>query len=432
MESYPAQPQIKDLVLAGNFRQARELLHSLAANSDRASIFNDLALLAGQLGEKTRSLELIAQASSKKDADIRVKVNRFYLSRLAELNQSRGENARSRGLETKVGNPGLNPNLSIIMRTRNRGELVRESIMSVLGQSFQDWELLIVNDGGDRAVEKTLEQLWDPRMVYVYASHSGPAGALNLGLRLARGEWLGFLDDDDLFYPDFFAKLVNWLESHPGSSVVYANAKVVYLAAKMSKPFRSELVTPGSFREDRLWSSNFISIIFTLFLRRQCLDKVPGMLEGLKSSADWEFYISLSRHFRLDYLPELAGERRYITGLDQLGKRSIIGRNLQRNLILYYHGHAPFYSFGLGRSGQSPRFLNLLQQLLNQFPDLLPALELRKLFQEPDYAFFYELGSKLEKEGKRAEAKAAYNAARRSSPGEFKAWAKWLKLGLRP
>jgi len=427
MKPYPDQEKVKELVLGRDWLKAEELLNSVLKDADYASVLNDLALVSSQLGRGERALELIEQAVSKNDSDIRVKINRFYLSRLRELNRSRGEDAGSRVREIKVGDPGLKPKTSIIMRTMNRGDQIRESIKSVLAQTFQDWELIIVNDGGDRELEKALEQLWDKRMVYAYAQHSGPSAALNVGFRLARGHWIGFLDDDDIYYPDILAELVNWLDSHPDTKVVYADSKIVWIDEKTGKVSKSEVLAPGNFRQDRLWAGNYIAIIFTVFVHRKCLEEVPGCLEGLRSSMDWEFYISLSRHFQLDYLHRLAGERRYTGGLMQIGKRSIIERNLQRNLILYYHGKSPFYSFGPGRSGHSRRFLRVLEDFLTRFNNLIPALELRKLFKEPEYAFFYELGIKLEKEGRIRESSAAYNSARKIAPKEIKAWARLVR-----
>ena len=431
MKPYPGADQVRELVLAGNWAEAKAALERAAENFEGSAAKNDLALVLATMGEQKRALELINQAQTKADADIRVYVNHYYLGKLADFPESRGQDALFRVVELRRSELAVRPRISVIMRTYNRPGLISEAIASVKNQKFQDWELVIVNDGGDRAVEKTLERLWDPRMAYAFAKHSGPAGALNVGLGLASGDWIGFLDDDDIFYPDLFEKLFEWLGSHPGAEVVYGDAKNIWLDPKTGKVFKSEYFAPGAFRQDRLWSSNFISIIFAVFLSRKCLERVPGCLEGLRSSMDWEFYLALSRHFKFDYLHFPAGERRYPEGLARVGKRSILERNLQRNLVLYYHGHSPFYSFGLGKSGTSQRFLNLLDDFLERFENLIQALELRKLFQEPEYAFFYELGGKLEKESRWPEARAAYKCAWRMSLKEIKAWGRWIRSWLR-
>ncbi len=431
MKPYPGADQVRELVLAGNWAKAKAALEKAAENFEGSAAINDLALVLATMGERKKATDLIGQAITKADADIRVKVNHYYLGKLADFPDRRGQDALLRVVELRRSELSARPRISIIMRTYNRPGLIAEAIESVRSQEFPDWELIVVNDGGGRGVEKTLEQLWDPRMVYAYSKHFGPAGALNLGMRLARGEWIGFLDDDDIYYPDLFKKLFGWLGSHPEAEVVYGDARNVWLNPKTRKVFKSEYLAPGPFRQDRLWSSNFISILFAVFVNRKCLELVPGCLEGLRSSADWEFYLSLSLHFRFDYLQFPAGERRYTEGLAQVGKRSILERNLQRNLALYYHGHSPFYSFGLGKSGTGGRFLGLLEEFLGRFEQLIQALELRKLFQEPEYAFFYELGRKLEKEGKNMEARGAYNCARKLGPAEFKTWSRWFRSLLK-
>src|SRR4051812_15907200 len=91
------------------------------------------------------------------------------------------------------------PLFSIVLPTRNRPEMLREAIESVLVQTVTDWELLIVDDASD--VPATC--IDHPRISLIRCSKStGPAGARNAGVAAARGKYLAFLDDDDLYTPD--------------------------------------------------------------------------------------------------------------------------------------------------------------------------------------------------------------------------------------
>lgn len=90
------------------------------------------------------------------------------------------------------------PGLSVIIPTRNRAALVCDAIESVLAQSHDDLEILVVDDGSE---DETAEVVggFGPPVRRIHQQHRGPAAARNHGLRLARGEFLGFLDDDDLW-----------------------------------------------------------------------------------------------------------------------------------------------------------------------------------------------------------------------------------------
>ena len=94
------------------------------------------------------------------------------------------------------------PMVSVVIPTRNRTRLLRRAVDSVLSQVFGDFEIVVVVDGPDEEVAALLQQESDPRVrFHVNPSPLGGAGARNVGVRLARGNWIAFLDDDDLWLP---------------------------------------------------------------------------------------------------------------------------------------------------------------------------------------------------------------------------------------
>ncbi len=426
MKSYPGMDQVRRSLLAHKWPEAKRLMEQVIEVSESAGVLNDLALFCARTGEWERALGLMENAMQRPDQDVRTGINYFYISELSSLNPSRGQDARNRVLELKTGDEALKPKLSIVMRTFNRGELIAEAVKSVRAQSFKDWELVIVNDEGGREVEAALEKLWDKRMVYAYAKHSGPAGAFNVGLRLARGTMIGFLDDDDFADPECWARLVSHLEMHPEASAVYSDLNLAWLDQTGRKK-REQLHEAGPWEREKLWRGFYIMNLLTLVLRREVLDKMPGFLEGLKSSVDWEFMLALSHVVNFDYVQKPSGELRYWQGLEQVGKRSVLDRNHQRNLICYYHGITPLYKMGLASNADDEKFLLMLERLLKRFPELMQGLELRKLFHEPAYALFYQLGLELMKEGRKKEARECFNCGRKLAPAEIKVWARLLR-----
>lgn len=97
-----------------------------------------------------------------------------------------------------------NPFFSIITPTYNRAKLLQKAIESVLGQEFSDWEMLIIDDASTDNTAELLKKFSDPRLKYHYQKHNERSVARNNGIALSRGEYICFLDDDDLLMPDFF------------------------------------------------------------------------------------------------------------------------------------------------------------------------------------------------------------------------------------
>lgn len=94
------------------------------------------------------------------------------------------------------------PFFSIIIPTYNRSELVTRAIESVIGSTFDDYEIIVVDDGSTDGTYKTIQDIGNSKVSYLFINNSGgPARPRNIGIRNAKGLWLCFLDSDDLFGP---------------------------------------------------------------------------------------------------------------------------------------------------------------------------------------------------------------------------------------
>lgn len=110
----------------------------------------------------------------------------------------------------------LAPTVSVVMPTYNRLEYLRTAIASVHAQTFDRWELIVVDDGSDAATRKFLRSLPQSRTTVVLGHHSGvPAVARNRGIALARGRYVAFLDSDDQWLPAKLHRQVALMESAP-------------------------------------------------------------------------------------------------------------------------------------------------------------------------------------------------------------------------
>lgn len=105
--------------------------------------------------------------------------------------------------------------VSIIMPSYNTAPYIKETIQSVLNQSYEDWELLIVDDCSTDNTDEVLSEIHDPRIrIFKNDCNSGAAVSRNRALREAKGQWIAYLDSDDLWMPEKLEKQIKFMESH--------------------------------------------------------------------------------------------------------------------------------------------------------------------------------------------------------------------------
>jgi len=120
-----------------------------------------------------------------------------------------------------------NPLVSIIVRTKDRPILLKNAIRSIAAQTYRPIEVVLVNDGGcDLDIEELKSVLGDVSLNYIrLEKNKGRAHAGNVGMENAKGEYMGFLDDDDKCYSDHIAVLVSLLEKYD-YKFAYADANI--------------------------------------------------------------------------------------------------------------------------------------------------------------------------------------------------------------
>jgi LmbE family N-acetylglucosaminyl deacetylase len=194
--------------------------------------------------------------------------------------------------------------VTVVVRTRNRPALVREALESLRAQTARPSQVVLVNDGG--ASVAGLSAVFGDAFTLVLeepGERRGRSHAANRGVSLAGQDLVGFLDDDDLCYPDHLERLLRAHRSGP-EPVVYSDAAtVVYKRRDESwEPLHRTLQYSLDFDPDLLLLANYIPL-HTLLLPRDLFAGAGGFDETLEFSEDWDFLIRLSfqtsfRHVR--------------------------------------------------------------------------------------------------------------------------------------
>lgn len=209
------------------------------------------------------------------------------------------------------------PRVSVIVRTRDRPDLLAEALASLAASTYHRLEVVVVNDAG-RPPALPEDYPLELRLVDL-TEHGGRAVAANAGIEAASGEYVAFLDDDDLVDPEHFAVLVG-LVAGAGVRVAYTDAAVgVYELS--SEPaagtgwIRREKRLPYSrdFDGDLLLFDNFIPFN-TLLIDRQLLTEVGPVDESLPFFEDWDLLIRLAERTVFHHCPRVTCEYRHFRG----------------------------------------------------------------------------------------------------------------------
>jgi glycosyltransferase involved in cell wall biosynthesis len=187
--------------------------------------------------------------------------------------------------------------VSVIIPTHNRAESLRAAIESVLQQTFQDFEIFVIDDASTDHTYDLVCSFKENRIHYSHLDgHNGDAATRNAGLKQARGQYVAFLDDDDVWFPEKLKRQVEVFEQSPPEICgVYTSAlnfdvvenKIVSIKQAHKRGNLFQDVLTGN----RLTTSS-------VMLRRACLDQVGLFDESLPVNSDQDLWIRLSKVFQ--------------------------------------------------------------------------------------------------------------------------------------
>ena len=180
------------------------------------------------------------------------------------------------------------PRVSVVIPTYERRDYVRRAVASVLAQSIQDFELIVVDDGSTDGTGSTVDGL-DDRIRYEWQENGGVSSARNAGIRLARGNLVAFLDSDDQWLPDHLAVVIDVLSGHP--EAVLCSTSPRFDAGGRQPSSRAEIVDLLPL----LFVENVVGAPSGVVVRRTALLEAGGFDERLAVMEGWELWLRLAR-----------------------------------------------------------------------------------------------------------------------------------------
>lgn len=194
--------------------------------------------------------------------------------------------------------------VSVVIPTFNAAEYLGDAIRSVFGQTYRDWELLIIDDGSTDATPELIASFCeDPRVYSTRIPNAGVANARNVGVSQARGQYVAFLDADDTWEPRNLEAKVALLDQIPEVAWIYSDA---YLANEKLERTAIRVGQEGDLLEQiLLWEGDVIpGPGSNLLIRRSCFDAGLRWDPHVSSAADQDLTLQLAKGFRAQRLPE--------------------------------------------------------------------------------------------------------------------------------
>ncbi len=189
------------------------------------------------------------------------------------------------------------PKVSVIIPTYNRPHYICEAIDSVLAQTFLDYEIIVVDDGSTDHTAEVLKKYGD-RIRYIYQENLGPPGAMNTGVRHAKGEYYVILGNDDALMPDMLERQVAVLDQNPDVAFVCAGT---YFMDANSEIYKTSV--DGRYREQSFKSLLFDNFVWhlTVVIRRKVSEEMGHFDESLLTNQDHDLWIRIATKYRFEY-----------------------------------------------------------------------------------------------------------------------------------
>lgn len=194
------------------------------------------------------------------------------------------------------------PFISIIIPIYNGATTISETITSLQQQTYQNFEIWVIDDGSIDDTLAVLQTINEPRLQVKSYTNAGQAVARNRGLELARGEYVSFIDADDCWTPDKLADQLAALTAHPIAAVAYSWTDHIDEASRFLRHGPQLCFEGNVFR--KLLYNDFVGSGSNILVRRSALVEIGGFDPSLPPSEDWDCWLRLAQRFEFVVVPK--------------------------------------------------------------------------------------------------------------------------------
>lgn len=190
--------------------------------------------------------------------------------------------------------------VSVIIPTYNCGPLLPGAVKSVRAQGYSDYEIIVVDDGSTDETSEVLRTLSGEDLFVIKQENAGPAAARNSGIAAAQGEWVAFLDADDLWLPGKLAAQLAIIQANPEVAFTFAGERRWYPNGRSEDVFYRGTGSPLLLE---LLAGNRFGTP-TVIVQRRCLEAVGMFDPSLTTGEDWDLWLRLAARYESQSVEE--------------------------------------------------------------------------------------------------------------------------------
>ena len=193
------------------------------------------------------------------------------------------------------------PEISVVMSVYNGERHLRESVDSILNQTFQDFEFIIINDGSTDLSKDILESYKDKRIILMNQINMGLTISLNIALSMAKGKYIARQDADDISEPDRLEKQIDFMENNTAVGLLGSRFQIISevgeIIGNCCPPLEDEIIKKGLIEMNQLCHGS-------VMIRREVLSVVGVYREVFKYAQDFDLWLRISEKYKVNNLPE--------------------------------------------------------------------------------------------------------------------------------
>lgn len=221
------------------------------------------------------------------------------------------------------------PQVSVIVPTYNSAQYISEAIDSVFNQTYEDWEIIVVDDGSTDNTKEVLRK-YSSKIGYFYQENKGPSSARNKGIKSAKGKYIAFLDADDMWMPEKLKLQMDVISKEPSIGLVSCDGYIIDMDGVIQKQITKRRYLNKKKLLDDLLFRNVIGATPSLLVRKECFHVVGLFDETLAVGEDRDMWLRICRRYEFRNIGKPLIKVRY-----RKGSQSYYGDIILQNTLRF-------------------------------------------------------------------------------------------------
>lgn len=195
------------------------------------------------------------------------------------------------------------PEISVIVPTYNYAHFIGDCLDSIFAQTYKDFEVIVIDDGSTDDTARVLEK-YKGEIRYIYQENKGLPAARNTGIQAAQGEYLAFLDSDDLWLPEKLDEQIRFLRNDTDMGIIFSDASAFNEKGMIRKSILKEENICTGFCFQRLFMGNYL-VMPTVMIRKRCLVESGLFDESLTAVEDYDLWLRISLFYKIGFVDKV-------------------------------------------------------------------------------------------------------------------------------